>query len=311
MVGPCSKRNAYHYLAEKYNASQTLICKTIDLYRSTLRRKSTKDDSETEAKLLELAEKYTTRGMDYYFGKIRMQGLIWNRKRVRRVYNKLNLKLRRKHRKRINRLYSEALVQPILPNITWSMDFMSDSLEDGRKVRILNVIDDYNRECLAIEVGVSISSDRVIRVLEWIIEIKGKPESIRTDNGPEFTSGNYIEWCQRMGIRPNHIMPGKPKQNGFIERFNRTFREDVLDAYIFENINQLQIKSDLWKEEYNIGHPHQAFQRMSPIGFENSRSKVIDAYEKVKAKLNGSLKSPALTISSSSIGCSLSEISKE
>ena len=114
-----------------------------------------------------------------------------------------------------------------------------------------------------------------------------------------------------MRIRPNHIMPGKPNQNGFIERFNRTFREDVLDAYIFENINQLQIKSDLWKEEYNIGHPHQAFQRMSPIGFENSRSKVIDAYEKVKAKLNGSLKSPALTISSSSIGCSLSEYSKE
>ena len=311
MVGPCSKRKAYHYLAEKYNASQTLICKTLDLYRSTLRRKRTKDDSETESKLLELAGKYSTRGMDYYYGKIRMQGLAWNRKRVRRVYNKLNLKLRRKHKKRINRPYSEALVQPLFSNVTWSMDFMSDSLEDGRKVRVFNVIDDYNRECLGIEVGVSISSDRVIRILEWIIELKGKPESIRTDNGPEFTSDNYKSWCKKMKITPIHIQPGKPKQNAYIERFNRTYREDVLDAYIFENINQLQIKSDLWKEEYNIGHPHQSLQRMSPMGFENSRRKVIDAYEKVKAKMYGSLRPPALTISSPSIGYSLSEISKK
>jgi len=275
-----------------------------------LNRVSIKDDSETEDKLKELAERYPRRGMDHYYGKIRMQGLIWNRKRVRRVYNKLGLKLRRKHRKRINRPYKEGLAQPIFPNVMWSMDFMSDGLEDGRKVRTLNVIDDYNRECLAIEIGVSICSQRVTRVLEWIIELKGKPERIRTDNGPEFTSAHYIDWCEENGIGPLHIQPGKPNQNGYVERFNRTFREDVLDAYIFESIGQMQMKADLWRQDYNTGHPHKALGRRSPIGFKNSRRKVIEAYETVKVKMNDSIES-TLTVSHASIGRQLCELSME
>ena len=273
-------------------------------------RVSTKDDSVTEDKLNELAERYPRRGMEHYYGKIRMQGLIWNRKRVRRVYNKMGLKLRRKRRKRINRPYKEGLAQPIFPNVTWSMDFMSDGLEDGRKIRTLNIIDDYNRECLAIEIGISICSQRVTRVLDWVIELKGKPERIRTDNGPEFTSAHYMDWCEENGIEPVHIQPGKPNQNGYVERFNRTFREDVLDAYIFESISQMQMKADLWRQDYNIGHPHKALWRMSPIGFKNSRRKVIDAYEIVKVKMNDSYES-TLTISSPSIGRQLCELSKE
>jgi len=310
VVGPCSKRQAFHYLKSKYDESKSLICRTIGLHRSTLNRISTKDDSETESKLKELAERYPTRGMDHYYGKIRMQGLIWNRKRVRRVYNKMGLKMRSKHKRRINRPYTEGLTQPIFPNVTWSMDFMSDGLEDGRKIRVLNVIDDYNRECLSIEVGVSICSQRVTRVLDWIIELKGKPTRVRTDNGPEFTSHHYMDWCEENNIEPMHIQPGKPNQNGYVERFNRTFREDVLDAYIFESIGQLQIKADLWKEEYNTGHPHKALGRMSPVGFENSRRKVIDAYEIVKVKINDSDES-TLTISTPSIGRELSELSRK
>lgn len=301
MVRPCAKKQAFHYLKDKYNASQRLICKTLNLHRSTLRRATIKDDSETENKLKELATKYPTRGMDFYYGKIRMQGLRWNRKRVRRVYNKLNLKMRRKHKRRINRPYKEGLTQPLMPNVTWSMDFMSDVLDDGRKVRTLNIIDDYNRECLAIEVGISICSERVTRVLDELIELRGKPLNIRTDNGPEYTSHHYSSWCEDNGVLIKYIQPGKPNQNGFIERFNRTFREDVLDAYLFDSISQLQLKADLWKEEYNIGHPHKSLGRMSPIGFKNSRRKVIDAYEKVKAKMNGSpYVEPALTYSSPS-----------
>ena len=310
MVGPCSKRQAFQYLQDKYDQSKSLICRTIGLYRSTLDRVSTKDDSVTEDKLNELAERYPRRGMEHYYGKIRMQGLIWNRKRVRRVYNKMGLKLRRKRRKRINRPYKEGLAQPIFPNVTWSMDFMSDGLEDGRKIRTLNIIDDYNRECLAIEIGISICSQRVTRVLDWVIELKGKPERIRTDNGPEYTSAHYMDWCEENGIEPVHIQPGKPNQNGYVERFNRTFREDVLDAYIFESISQMQMKADLWRQDYNIGHPHKALGRMSPIGFKNSRRKVIDAYEIVKVKMNDSYES-TLTISSPSIGRQLCELSKE
>ena len=284
------------------------MCRTLDLYRSTQRRKSTKDDSVVEQKLLELSKRYPTRGMDWYYLKIRQQGLSWNRKRIIRVYRKLNLKMRRKSKKRINRPNTTGLSQPLYPNITWSMDFMSDSLEDGRKVRILNIIDDFNRECLAIEVGVSISSERVTRVLDWIIELKGKPENIRTDNGPEFTSHHYTLWCETNEIIPNHIQPGKPHQNGYVERFNRTFREDVLNAYLFESLTQVQVMSNKWQEEYNHGHPHQSLKGMTPIGFKYSRSKSIEAYEAVKVKMNED-KSSTLTASTSSMGWTLRESS--
>ena len=309
MVRPSAKRNVFRYLKDRYDVSQNLICRTINLYRSTLQRKSTKDDSEIEEKLLLLAKKYPTRGMDWYYLKIRQEGLKWNRKRVIRVYRKLNLKMRRKHKKRINRPYAEGLSQPIMSNVTWSMDFMSDALESGRKIRILNIIDDYNRESLAIEVGVSLPSDRVIRVLDWLIETRGKPESIRTDNGPEFTSHLYQQWCETNKITPKFIQPGKPNQNGYVERFNRTYREDVLDAYLFTDLEQVQIISEKWREEYNTGHPHQSLNGMTPIEFKYSRRKVIDAYDKVKAKMNGDLLSPALTISTPSMGWSLRDYS--
>ena len=310
MVGPCAKRHAFDYLYSSYDTSKSLVCRTLDLYRSTQRRQSTKDDSEVEQKLIELSRKYSRRGVDWYYLKIRQQGHKWNRKRILRVYRKLNLKLRRKSKKRINRPYTERLSQPLHPNVTWSMDFMSDSLEDGRKVRILNIIDDYNRESLAIEVGISISSERVTRILDWVIELKGKPERIRTDNGPEFTSHHYMLWCEINGIRAKHIQPGKPNQNGYVERFNRTYREDVLDAYLFESISQLQVMSNKWQEDYNYGHPHQSLKGMTPIGFKYSRRKIIKDYETVKAKINDELiSSSALTASTSSMGWTLSEYS--
>jgi len=296
VVGPCAKREAYNYLHNKYDCSGRQICRMLDLCRSTQRRKSTKDDSEVEVKLQELAAKYPTRGMDWYYLKIRQQGLIWNRKRIIRLYRKLNLKMRRKHKKRINRPYKRGVSQPLYPNITWSMDFMSDALDDGRKIRVLNVIDDFNRECLRIEAGVSISSQRVTRILDWIIELRGKPSQIRTDNGPEFTSHHYMNWCEQNAIEPLFIQPGKPNQNGLVERFNRTYREDILDAYIFESIEQVQIVSENWQSEYNYGHPHQSLQGKSPMEFKYSRRKAIEAYETVKAKMNGSIE-PALTVS--------------
>ncbi len=310
MVGPCAKRSAYSYLEQKYEASGRQICRTLMLYRSTQRRKPTRDDSEVENKLLELTEQYPTRGMDWYYLKLRQQGHKWNRKRIIRVYRKLNLKLRRKSRRRINRPYTQGLSQPLYPNITWSMDFMSDSLGDGRKVRILNVIDDFNRESLSIEVGLSVCAERVTRILDWIIELRSKPLQIRTDNGPEFTSHHYMNWCEENSIEPIFIQPGKPSQNGLIERFNRTYREDVLDAYIFNSIQQLQIISDKWKTEYNYGHPHQSLQGKSPMEFKYSRRKAIEAYETLKARMNGS-EEPALTVSPPSMLATLREYSNQ
>ena len=259
------------YLKEKYQASIQLLCRTLSLNRSSWYYQSIRDDSEVENKLKSLAKGYPTRGFDWYYLKIRSEGLIWNRKRVLRVYRKLKLGLRRKHKKRLNRPYRHALAQPLAPNFTWSMDFMSDVLEDGRRVRVLTIIDDYNREALAIEVGLSIPSQRVIRILERLIFEKGNPASIRTDNGPEFTSHQLADFCQSRKIEQWFIQPGKPSQNGYIERFNRTYREDVLDAFIFEDLESLRMLSKQWLEKYNQGHPHQALGGRSPLAFKVHR----------------------------------------
>ena len=311
MVRPSVKRSIAKYLLENFTTSIRQVCKTIRLETSTYYRRPSKDDSEVEEKLQDLAKRYPTRGVDWYYGKIRQEGLKWNRKRVLRVYRKLNLGLRRKHKKRINRPYKEGLSQPIMPNVCWSMDFMSDSLEDGRRIRILNIIDDYNREALAIKCGNSFPAERVIRVLEEIRYDQGLPEQIRVDNGPEFTCYKMQEYCKRNEVKLAFIQPGKPAQNGYIERFNRTYREDILDAYIFERISQMQILSDKWRNEYNHGHPHQSLGGKSPMKFKQSRHKEIDAYEKVKTKMNGSFQSPALTISSPSMMKGLRDVKME
>lgn len=310
MVGPSAKRKVFQYLQDTYDSTRSLICRTIGLDRKTSYGKSIKDDSELEEKLKEYAELYPTRGFDWYYLKTRLEGHKWNRKRVLRVYRKLGLVKRRRCKKRYNKERGLSLTQPLAPNCTWSMDFMSDSLEDGRTVRVLNIIDDYNRECLTIECGVSFPSSRVIRVLEEVIETKGKPEYIRTDNGPEYISHEYKDWCKANGIKDTQIEPGKPNQNGYVERFNRTFREDVLDAYIFTSIPQMDMVAKKWKNDYNSGHPHQSLNGLTPLGFKYSRHKVIAAYEKVKAKMNDSIES-ALTFSPPAMVGGLHKYSKE
>lgn len=138
------------------------------------------------------------------------------------------------------------------------MDFMSDALEDGKSIRVLNVIGDYNRAVLAIKVGISCTADRVVRVLEELYETKGLPVQIRVYNGPEFISYGLKDYCKVNSIQLACFLLGKPNQNGYIERFNRTFREDVLNAYIFETLSQVQILIEKWQEEYNTRHPHQS-----------------------------------------------------
>jgi len=225
---------------------------------------SRKDDSEVETKLLFLAGNKPTRGLDHYTGLIRNEGLIWNPKRIGRVYRKLGLNIRRKKKRRVPRREKESIIIPMAMNKSWSMDFMHDSLENGRKVKFLNIIDDFNREALTVDVASSITGDRLKTVLTQIIEWRGKPEQIRTDNGPEFLSAPYVQFCEANGIKIKYIQPGKPVQNALIERFNRTFREDVLDAYIFEDMDQVQEITQEWVEEYNENHPHQSLGGISP-----------------------------------------------
>lgn len=282
MVGPERKREVVSYLQASFKISIKRGCKVINLHRSMWYYESKKDDTQVIEKLNELAEMLPTRGFDEYYGRIRHQGLKWNRKRVLRVYREMRLSLRRKRKRRLPSRIKEPLKRPTELNKTWSMDFMSDSLADGRRVRIFNVIDDCNREALAIEPGIGFPAQRVIRVLSQLEEEIGLPYKIRVDNGPEFTSHTFQNWCKTKGVCIQFIQPGKPMQNGFIERFNRFFREDILDAYWFEDLEQLRILSEKWRTDYNHNHPHKSLGGKAPSQFKSRFPQELAPEEKRK-----------------------------
>jgi putative transposase len=148
--------------------------------------------------------------------------------------------------------------------ICWSMDFMSDSLANGRRIRTFNLVDDYNRECLHIEIDLSLPTQRVIRAIEQAAMIHGFPQVLRMDNGPEFTSIAFHDWAEMHAIKLEYIQPGKPTQNAYVERFNRTYREDILDMYLFDSLDDVRLKTEIWIEMYNTERPHDSLNNMSP-----------------------------------------------
>ena len=179
----------------------------------------------------------------------------------------MKLNIRRKHKRRLPSRAKEALEAPACLNHTWSMDFMHDTLANGRKVRILNIIDDFNRQALCIEADYSHSGLSVCRAINRLIVQYGKPLQVRCDNGPEFISYSLTDYCKQNNIEVKYIQPGKPTQNAYIERFNRSYREDVLDAYLFMEIDELRQLSWQWLEDYNQNHPHQSLNNQSPIKY--------------------------------------------
>jgi putative transposase len=193
-----------------------------------------------------------------------VKGHPWNHKRVYRIYRELELNLRIKPRKRIVREKPEPLAVPKKINGTWSIDFMHDSLGDGRSFRLFNVLDDFNREGLGIEVDYSLPAERVIRTLDQIIEWRGKPEVLRCDNGPEYISAVLAVWAEKRGIRIEHIQPGKPQQNAYIERYNRTVRYDWLGKYLFDSIEEVQEFATRWLWTYNHERPNMALGGITP-----------------------------------------------
>ena len=193
-----------------------------------------------------------------------VQGLAFNHKRIYRIYRELELNLRIKPKRRIQRDKPDPLDVPKQVNITWSMDFMHDRLGDGRSFRTFNVIDDYNREGLGIEVDFSLPAARVIRSLEQIIEWRGKPLAIRSDNGSEYVSADFQCWAESQGIQLLFIQPGKPTQNAYIERFNRTVRHEWLDEHIFDSIAHAQQTATEWLWRYNTERPNMALGGITP-----------------------------------------------
>ena len=193
-----------------------------------------------------------------------VKGFGWNHKRVYRIYRELELNLRIKPRRRIKRDHPGELGVPKAKNQVWSMDFMSDQLVDGRHLRTFNVIDDYNREGLGIEVDLSLPSSRVTRALDQIIEWRGKPAALRCDNGPEYINQTLVSWANKHRITLLYIQPGKPTQNAYIERFNRTARHEWLDMHQFESIAHAQLLASQWLWQYNNERPHTAIGGIPP-----------------------------------------------
>ena len=240
----------------------------MGLSRSVYRYQAKKtDDRHIEQELLQLAERQPRWGYRKMIDYLRNQGYSWNHKRIYRVYCALALNLKRKPKKRLPARPAQVLAQPTKANQSWSLDFMSDSLSNGRAFRTLNILDDFNREALWIEVDTSLPAQRVIRVLEMVMLWHGTPKQIRMDNGPELISHRLESWAREQGMELAHIQPGKPAQNAYIERFNRTFREDVLDAYLFSSLDEVRQVVEPWLDEYNAIRPHESLQGLSPYQF--------------------------------------------
>ena len=259
------KREAVGCLKREHRLSERWACGAVDLSRTAYRykRKDRGDGAIVDA-LSDLAKNHHDLGFGKFYDLLKTDGHGWNHKRVHRVYCAMKLNKRRKYKRRLPPRTPEPLAVPEEFNQSWSADFMSDALADGRRFRTFNVIDDFNREVLAIEVDLNIGSQRVIRVLGRIAEIRGLPQRIRFDNGPEFTSIAVADWAEANQVELEFIKPGRPMQNGFIERFNRTYRQAVLDMYIFESLDQVRELTADWLEFYNCRRPHDALGGMPP-----------------------------------------------
>jgi len=247
--------------------SITNACRTFQISETCYRYKpKLSDENELIADwLLALTRVRRAWGFGLCFLHLRnVRGFKWNHKRVYRIYRELELNMRIKPRKRLKRDKPDALAVPLYPNDVWSMDFMADQLADGRTFRTLNILDDFNREGLTIEVDFSLPSERVVRTLNQVISWRGRPSAIRVDNGPEYISATLQVWAAQCGIELMYIQPGKPQQNAYVERYNRTVRQEWLGQYHFDTIEQVQDHATKWLWTYNNERPNMGIGGITP-----------------------------------------------
>lgn len=256
--------------------SERRACRLIGIGRSVKRYKRAEDrNQDLRKQLRKVALEKPKYGYRMLGDLMRTRGTMSNHKRIYRLYREENLALRRK--KRSKRIVRERQQMPVPqePNRHWAMDFIHDSLWNGRRFRCLTIVDLCSRYVPAIEVGFSLPAARVIATLDRLAFLRGLPEVITVDNGPEFVCRAMAQWAEANGVTLDFIEPGKPMQNGFIESLNRTFRHECLDANSFRSILGARTEIERWRNEYNTERPHSAIERRTPEAME------IDFYQKI------------------------------
>lgn len=258
-----------HEVISSFGLSQRRVCRLTGWNRSSLQYlPSEPDDAKLRERMRYWAAQKPKWGAPILHDILKSEGLVINHKRTERIYRQEGLSLRRKRRKKLPALRRVPLPVPDRPNQRWSMDFIHDQLSDGRRFRCLTLIDDFTRQCLAIYVDTSIGGSTVASVLETLGTLRGLPKVITVDNGPEFTGKALHLWAQRAGVTLHHIQPGKPMQNGFIESFNGTFRDDCLNQHWFSSINEARLLIEHWRTiDYNQTRPHSSIGRVPPDTF--------------------------------------------
>lgn len=267
MVAPDSKRQAVRYTREAHGLSERRACSIVGLRRSVWQYKSRRDDSALLERMRQLATERPRFGYRRLWAMLRREGTLVNRKRVYRLYRQEGLKIRKRSRKRLAAVPRTPPSSPLFANQRWSLDFTSDYLENGRRFRTLNVVDDRTRECLAIDAGFSLTSERVIATLDRIIAERGKPTTIVSDNGPEFASIAMAGWAYRSNVGWQFIRPGKPVENAYIESFNGKFRDECLNQHVFTSLEDARAVTQAWRQDYNQNRPHSSLNLLSPAEF--------------------------------------------
>ena len=265
MVAPAAKREAVAHLMTGHGMSERRACRAIGADRASVRYEATRaSDEELRERLKALAEQRRRFGYRRLHVLLRREGHVVNRKRVERIYREEKLGVRRRGgRKRAIGTRRPADL-PLLPNQRWSLDFVSDQLTDGRRFRILTVVDDCTRECLALVADTSLSGLRVARELDSIIRVRGRPAGIVSDNGTELTSNAILSWADQAQVGWHYIAPGKPQQNGFVESFNGKLRDELLNEVLFRSLPHARAVLEAWRRDYNEERPHSKLGWMTP-----------------------------------------------
>lgn len=255
------------YLVAEHALSKVRACRVMKLSRATYYRPRV-DWQARDAELIEvlngLEKEFARLGFWKYVDLLANRGYGWNHKRIYRVYCGLKLNHPRRTKRRLPERESVPLVVPAGPDQVWSADFMSDAIYHGPRFRTFNVLDDHHREGLAIEIDTSLRASRLLRVFERLKSERGLPNVLRVDNGPEFMAQEFVDWMKTNGVLIHYIQPGKPNQNAFIERFNRTYRHEVLNLYLFRSLNEVRDVTAKWLIQYNEQRPHDALGGLPP-----------------------------------------------